>query len=128
MPPTPGQPTKQPIPLPARTALMGRSGAALPLRTTGDQAVPGETERGYQAAAETPRASSVEGRWIVDRSSLSADYPGGLDQLMLRDLTLTEKGRNAIAGWTQDSPDNPELNCITKPTPAMIIYTDLYPM
>jgi hypothetical protein len=83
-----------------------------------------ETERSARAA----RAGSVEGRWIVDRSSLAADYPGGLDQITLRDLKLTEKGRLAMSGWTQDSPDNPELDCITKPTPAMIIYTDLYPI
>jgi hypothetical protein len=88
--------------------------------------IPAETRGTVQADA--PRATSVEGRWLVDRSSLGADYPGGLDQIMLRELTLTEKGRNSLTGWTQDSPDNPELNCITKPTPAMIIYTDLYPM
>ena len=88
--------------------------------------VPRETQAAVQASAE--RATSVAGRWLVDRASLGSDYPGGLDQLMLRDLTLTDKARAALAGWTQDSPDNPELNCITKPTPAMIVYTDLYPM
>ena len=90
--------------------------------------IPRETQRVSQAGADIPRATSVEGRWIVDRSSLAPDYPGGLDQITLRDLKLTAKGRQAMSGWSQDDPDNPELNCITKPTPAMIIYTDLYPI
>lgn len=89
--------------------------------------VPPETQR--SAAVNTaPRATSVFGRWIVDRSSLGADYPGGLDQLTLRDLTLTEKGRAALDAFSQDSEENPELTCTPKPTPSMIIYTDLYPI
>lgn len=90
------------------------------------ESIPRETRR--TAQADAPRATSIEGRWLVDRSSLGEDYPDGLDQIMLRDLTLTEKGRRVFSSWSQDSLDNPELNCLTKPTPAMIIYTDLYPM
>jgi len=74
------------------------------------------------------RATSPAGKWLVDRSSLGDDYPGGLDQLMRRELRLTEKGRTAEAAYSQASAENPELDCITKPTPAMIIYTDLYPI
>jgi len=74
-----------------------------------------------------PTTSTLEGRWIVDRSSL-VNYPGGLDQLMIRDLSLTEKGKVAEAAYSQDSEENPELSCITKPTPGMIVYTDLYPL
>lgn len=85
-----------------------------------------ETQR--SAPADAPRATSVEGRWIGDRESLGADYPGGLDQLMLRDLTLTERGRAGYEAFSQDSEENPELTCVPKPTPAMIIYTDLYPL
>ena len=65
---------------------------------------------------------------MVDRGRLPADYPGGLDQLMLRELALTESGRLMEAAYSQASEENPELSCISKPTPAMIIYTDLYPM
>jgi len=50
----------------------------------------------------TARTSTLEGRWIVDRLSL-VDYPGGLDQLMIRDLTLTEKGRVAEEAYDQNS-------------------------
>ena len=73
-------------------------------------------------------ATTLEGRWIVDRSSLGADYPGGLDQLMIRELTLTEKGRVLEAAYNQNSEENPELACMTKPTPGGLIYTDIYPM
>jgi hypothetical protein len=74
------------------------------------------------------RASSIEGVWIVDRDRLGPDYPGGLDQLMARILTPTAKGRVAADAFSQDSPENPELSCITKPTPGGLIYTDIYPM
>jgi len=74
------------------------------------------------------RATTLEGVWIADRERLPPDYPGGLDQLTARDLTLTEKGRAAFAAFNQDSPDNPELSCITKPTPGGLVYTDSYPM
>ena len=74
------------------------------------------------------KAATVFGRWLVDRSQLPADYLGGLDQLMIRELALTEKGQLASDAYSQDSDENPELSCISKPTPAMIIYTDLYPL
>ena len=76
----------------------------------------------------TASTTTLEGRWIVDRASLGADYPGGLDQLMIRELTLTEKGRLAERAFDQNSEENPELACMTKPTPGGIIYTDIYPM
>jgi len=72
------------------------------------------------------RASSVLGRWIADRFRLPNDYPCGLDQLMIREFALTEAGRIAEAVYSQVSDKNPELLCISKPTPALIIYTDLY--
>ena len=85
----------------------------------------------YSRLPAPPVAAStttLEGRWIVDRSSLGADYPGGLDQLMIRELTLTEKGRVLEAAYSQNSEENPELACMTKPTPGGLIYTDIYPM
>jgi hypothetical protein len=79
-------------------------------------------------AVATVSTTTLEGRWIVDRSSLGDDYPGGLDQLMIRELALTEKGKLAEAAYSQNAEENPELACMTKPTPGGIIYTDLYPM
>ncbi|MDG2087266.1 MAG: DUF6152 family protein [Arenicellaceae bacterium] len=73
-------------------------------------------------------ATTFEGVWTASLESLGADYPGGLDQLMIRDLTLTEKGRLASEAFDQDSLENPELSCITKPTPGGLVYTDRYPL
>lgn len=78
-------------------------------------------------AADAPRATSVFGRWIVDREGIGPDYPGGLDQLAAN-LRLTEKGRIPFEAFTQDSDENPELTCVPKPTPSMIVYTDFYPI
>ncbi len=78
-------------------------------------------------AADRPRATSVLGRWIVDQESLGADYPGGLDQIAAT-VRLTDRGRIAYEAFSQDSEENPELTCVPKPTPAMIVYTDFYPM
>jgi hypothetical protein len=46
----------------------------------------------------------------------------------LAELTLTEQGRIQEAAYSQNSAENPELSCISKPTPSMIVYTDLYPL
>ena len=85
--------------------------------------------RGITRSAPAPTsASSIAGRWLADRGRLPEDYPGGLDQLMIRDLNLTVRGSELEVVYSQASEENPELSCISKPTPAMIIYTDLYPM
>lgn len=70
--------------------------------------------------------TTLEGRWFVDRSSL-VDYPGGLEELA-NELTLTEKGRAAVEAFDQNSDENPVLSCMSRPTPAGIVYTDFYPM
>ena len=78
------------------------------------------------AATAVARASSIEGKWMIDRDSLGEDYPGGLDQLMRRDLVLTEQGKAAEAAFRIE--DDPLLRCIGRPTPGDIVYTDLYPL
>jgi hypothetical protein len=79
-----------------------------------------------RGATAVARATSVEGIWLVDRDSRGPDYPGGLDQLMHRDLVLTEKGKAAEAAFKIE--DDPLLQCIGRPTPGDIVYTDLYPL
>ena len=74
------------------------------------------------------RATTLEGIWLTDRELLPADDPDGLAELMERELTLTDKGRAARDAYSQDSLENPELSCITKPTPGGILYTIVYPM
>ena len=71
---------------------------------------------------------TLEGIWITDRASLGPDFPGGFDELTRAELTLTEKGQTANDAYTQDSEENSELWCITKPTPGGIMYTDTYPI
>jgi len=73
------------------------------------------------------RATSIEGKWIVDESSL-VDYPDGFDELTRRDLRLTPQGAAALAEYDDNSFDNPLLNCVGRPTPGPIIYTDIYPI
>ncbi len=72
--------------------------------------------------------TTLEGVWIADRERLPADYPGGLNELMSRDLVPTGAGRAAAEAFDENSLENPELSCITKPTPGGLIYTDLFPM
>lgn len=72
--------------------------------------------------------TTLEGRWILDRSSLGPDDSGSLDQLTRRALTLTEKGRTAQAAYSENSEDNPELACMGKPTPGAIIYASVFPL
>ncbi|MDH3421313.1 MAG: DUF6152 family protein [Gammaproteobacteria bacterium] len=78
--------------------------------------------------AQLATTDTIEGIWLTDRSRLPADYPGGLDQLMAARLTLTEKGRVMNEAYSQNDADNPELACMTKPTPGSIVYSRLYPL
>jgi hypothetical protein len=75
----------------------------------------------------TAVADSLEGRWMADAAKVSA-YPGRIDGLTRALLKLTDKAAAAQAAYDENSEENPELRCIGRPTPAMIIYTDLYPM
>jgi len=110
-------------------ALDGRSYGLLTSITKGNGEALVASPRGISRSRPlVTRADSIAGRWLVDRGRLPADYPGGLDELTLRDLALTETSRVMEAAYSQASDENPELACISKPTPAMIIYTDLYPM
>ena len=86
--------------------------------------LPISTESAPRVAAST---ATLEGKWVADRAAL-VDYPGGLDQLARRDLTLTEKGSAGLETYDETSDENPELSCTPRPTPSMIIYTDLYPL
>jgi hypothetical protein len=75
----------------------------------------------------TARASSLAGRWRADTSKL-VTYPGGFDGFFRANLQLTERGRTAQAEYDPLSFDNPASRCIGPPAPALIIYTNLYPL
>ena len=64
---------------------------------------------------------------MADGSEL-VSYPGGFDGFFRAQLTLTEKGVAAQAAYNEFSNENPESSCIGRPTPAMIVSTNLYAM
>jgi len=75
----------------------------------------------------TATTTTLEGKWMADGAKLDS-YPGRLDGLTRALLKLNEKGRVAQAAYDENSDENPELRCVGRPTPAMIVYTDLYPL
>ena len=75
----------------------------------------------------TAVATSVAGRWMADGDQVNT-YPGRIDGLTRALLTLTDRAQAAQAAYDENSEENPELRCVGRPTPAMIVYTDLYPM
>ena len=64
---------------------------------------------------------------MADGSELIS-YPGGFDGFFRYQLELTEKGAAAQAAYDEFSDENPESSCIGRPTPAMIVSTNLYAM
>ena len=89
----------------------------------------------YDASGEPRLASpvanqstiSLEGKWIADGDKL-IDYPGGFDGFFRAQLTLNEKGLAAQAAYSELSSENPNATCVSRPTPALIVNTLLYPL
>jgi hypothetical protein len=73
----------------------------------------------------TATTSSLEGKWMANSSELIS-YPGGFDGYFRAQLRLTEKGAAAQAAYDGFSDENPHSTCIGRPTPAMIVSTNLY--
>ncbi|HSG63847.1 MAG TPA: DUF6152 family protein [Gammaproteobacteria bacterium] len=71
--------------------------------------------------------STIAGRWMADPATLEA-YPGRIDGLTRALLELTPAGRAGLESYDENSTENPELRCIGRPTPAMLVYTDIYPL
>lgn len=71
-------------------------------------------------------AASIEGKWMADPATDT--YPGRLDGLTRALLRLNGRARAARDAYDENSDENPELRCIGRPTPALIVYTDLYPL
>ena len=78
-------------------------------------------------AQVTASTSTLAGRWMADVPKL-VSYPGGFDGFFHAELSLTEKAEAAQAAFNEASFDNPALSCIGRPTPSMIITTNLYPL
>jgi hypothetical protein len=75
----------------------------------------------------TASTSTLEGIWMANRAEL-VSYPGGFDGFFKAHLRLTAAGAAAQAAYDPLSDENPESRCIGRPTPAMIVSSDLFPM
>lgn len=95
-----------------------------PLPTSFDRATGEPLLAEPQVTAST---STLEGRWMADRSKL-VSYPGGFDGFFIANLKLTENGEAARAAFDESSDENPAFHCIGRPTPSMIITTNIYPL
>lgn len=88
---------------------------------------PGSSETLVPLPDGTARSDSLEGIWLADRSKI-VQYPGGFDGYFNAELKLTPKAAAAKAAYDPLSPDNPESQCIGRPTPALIVSSQLYPI
>jgi hypothetical protein len=88
---------------------------------------PGSSETIVPLPDGTAQADSLEGTWLADRSTIR-QYVGGFDGYFTAELKLTPAGAAAMAAYDPLSPENPESQCIGRPTPAMIVSSQLYPL
>jgi len=73
----------------------------------------------------TTSTSTLEGKWMAKSEELLS-YPGGFDGFFRAELKLTERAAAAQAAYIGLSEENPHSRCIGRPTPAMIVSSDLY--
>jgi len=71
--------------------------------------------------------TTIAGLWLAYREDI-VTYPGGFDGFFKAHLKLTAEGAAAQAAFNPLSPENPESQCIGRPTPAMIVSSDLFPI
>jgi len=81
----------------------------------------------FENTAPAARTSTLDGKWLADNEKLSG-FAGGLDNITRTLLKLTPAGAAAMAAYDENSDENPELQCLARPTPAMLIYTNIYPI
>jgi len=81
----------------------------------------------YYEPEVTVAATSLEGRWMANSSEL-VSYPGGFDGFFIANLELTEKARIARETFDPLGADNPESTCLGRPSPAMLVSSNLYPI
>jgi len=77
--------------------------------------------------AVSASTDSLEGIWMAKSSELKF-YPGGFDGFFNAELKLTPKGAAAQAAYEAFSSDSPEAQCIGRPTPAMLVASNLFPL
>ncbi len=97
-------------------------GTPLPTSFDSNTAEPQFAEPEVSASTNT-----LEGIWMAKNSEL-VSYTGGFDGFFGAQLRLTEKGADAQAAYDAFSDENPESSCIGRPTPAMIVSSNLFPL
>ena len=75
----------------------------------------------------TASATSLEGRWLAKFSEVPS-FPGGIDGFFNAQLVLTDKGTAAKAAYDPLSSENPESQCIGRPSPRMLVSSTRYPI
>jgi hypothetical protein len=79
------------------------------------------------AASEAkPRAASMDGNWLSDRSRSGPVYPGGYDGFFRAQLVLTDAAKSAAMSYNPLSDENPEASCTGRPTPAALLSSTGY--
>ena len=103
-------------------AVEKEGGVALPMSFN-----PATGESPLAESAVTARSTTLDGKWMANSSEL-VSYPGGFDGFFRAELRLTAAGAAAQAAYDEFSDENPETQCIGRPTPAMIVSSNLYPL
>ncbi len=96
----------------------------VPLPTSYD---PDTGELRFAAPIATGRSTTLEGRWMADGSK-TPSYVDGYAGYTQTHLKLNEKAVAAQAAYNMFSTENPETACLGRPTPAIIFYSDLFPI
>lgn len=73
-------------------------------------------------------ATSLDGKWIADRTRSGPSYPGGFDGFFHAHLVLTDAAIAAQESYDPLSAENPESTCVGRPTPSAFISTSSYLM
>jgi len=75
----------------------------------------------------TVGAPTLEGKWMSKFSEVPR-YEGGIDGFYLAHFQLTDKAARARADFDPLSAENPEAQCIGRPSPSMIVSSTRYPI
>ena len=81
----------------------------------------------FVAPEVTASAMTLEGKWMADGAEVES-YVDGYAGFTRTHIKLTERGAAAQIAYDEFSSENPELSCLGRPTPAIIFYSDLFPI
>jgi len=96
----------------------------IPLPTSYDS----ETgELRFAAPTASGSSTTLEGRWMADGQQTTS-YVDGYAGYTQTHLRLNETAVAAQAAYDMFSFENPETACLGRPTPAIIFYSDLFPI